>query len=866
MSSPLGEGGAKPPEHERAADGGLPDERSPLGEGGARPPEHERAAGFTDGALTSSRLDVARQAVRKVLRDARDKNKWRKIVRVRLWMPVVLQLLLIVAVASYTSSRFPGFLSTGNLRSILVLAIPLALVAMAQTNALLVGYLDLSVGAMVSLAVVIASFLLVAGATTTQILIGAAAILLCGVAVGLINAGLVRGVKIPSIIATLATLSILDGIALSLRGTPGGTIDRDFTGLLLTSVGPVPVALIVVVVGAIALDVWLHGSGSGAQLRATGFDERSAKRSGIRTNWVRVRALVLSAVFATFAAFFVMARTGIGNAQIGASYTLNSITAAVLGGAALTGGRATFMGAVVASGLLALIISALPFLGLSSEHGLMIIGALVLIGIALFQVGDLKELAKRNYKRTRRLIVGSRAKESGELPDFYPSRVEVVPSDRTLIQGGTVLTLDPRIGDHSPGDVLIEGDRIVEVGPRLSVGDGQVIDATGTIVMPGFVDTHRHIWEGPLRNIGTDVPLEGRTSYISFVLHKLAPAFRPEDAYVGNLLSSLGAIDAGVTTLLDWSHIQGSPDHTDAVIQALRDSGMRAVFAYGFPWWGKWEERQPSWFVRAATEHFSTKDQLLTLALAAPGPEFTDFEVTRDHWKLARETDARITTHVGVGSYGQDGKVQELGEAGLLGADTTYIHCTTLNDTEIQMIVDTGGTVSIASPVEMMMGHGMPPIQKFLDRGLRPSLSVDVETNVPSDMFNQMHSVLGLQRTLAASAGRPAVSAREVLEWATIEGARANGLEDRVGTLTPGKQADLILLRSDRLNVTPLNDPATAVVTGMHTGNVDTVFIAGRIMKRDGRLLHVDWPAVRAAASAARDDVIDRSGFRPPRI
>jgi cytosine/adenosine deaminase-related metal-dependent hydrolase len=302
------------------------------------------------------------------------------------------------------------------------------------------------------------------------------------------------------------------------------------------------------------------------------------------------------------------------------------------------------------------------------------------------------------------------------------------------------------------------------------------------------------------------------------------------------------------------------------VVKALEDSGLRAVFAYGFPWWGKWEERQPSWFVRAANEHFTTKDQKLTLALAAPGPEFTDFEVSRDHWKLAREAGARITTHVGVGSYGQDSKVEEMGTAGLLGPDTTYIHCTTLNDIEIQMIVDTGGTVSLASPVEMMMGHGMPPIQKFLDRGLAPSLSVDVETNVPNDMFNQMRSVLGLQRAIATRDGKSPVTTRQVLSYATIEGARANGLDDRTGSLTPGKKADVILLRTDRMNVTPMNDPATAVVAGMDTGNVDTVIIDGRVMKQGGKLLHVDWPSVRRQAEAARDHVIERSGFKLPKI
>jgi 5-methylthioadenosine/S-adenosylhomocysteine deaminase len=816
----------------------------------------------------TTRVATARIAVRKVLRNARDVNKWRKVVKVRLWMPVVLQVLLLAGLAWYTNSRFPGFVNATNVNQILILALPLIVATIAQTHALLVGYLDLSVGAMISVGVVIASFMVGAEATLSQILLGLGAILVCGVVLGLVNAGLIRGVKIPSIIATLATMSILDGISLTMRPTAQGIISPDLVSVLTASVGPIPVAFILVVVGAGLLEWWLHASGSGLEVRAVGFDERSAKRSGVRTNWVRVRALIICAVLAAIASFFVMARSPIGNAQVGSTFALNSITAAVLGGASLAGGRATFMGSTVAAILLALILTVLPYLGLSPSDGSMIIGALVLVGIILFQVGDIKELVKRNYKRARRLVVGSRPPKVAEIPILYPSGTDfrVIPSGRKLITGGTVLSLDQAVGDFALGDVLVDGDAVVAVGPRLEAGDAEVIDAGGMIVMPGFVDTHRHIWEGILRNIGTDVPLEGRTSYISFVLHKLAPAFRPEDAYMGNLVSALGAIDAGITTLLDWSHIQGSPAHTDAVVQALEDSGLRAVFAYGFPWWGKWEERQPSWFVRAATEHFPTTDQMLTLALAAPGPEFTDFETSRDHWKLARETGARITTHVGVGTYGLDGKLQEMGKAGLLGPDTTYIHCTTLNATEIQMIVDTGGTVSLASPVEMMMGHGMPPIQKFLDRGLRPSLSVDVETNVPADMFNQMRSILALQRGLASASGKQPVSAREVLEYATVEGARANGLESKVGTLTPGKKADLILLRTDRLNVTPLSDPVTAVVTGMDTGNVDTVLIAGRVMKRGGKLLHVDWAEVKRMVEHSRDHVIERSGYKPPRI
>jgi cytosine/adenosine deaminase-related metal-dependent hydrolase len=444
---------------------------------------------------------------------------------------------------------------------------------------------------------------------------------------------------------------------------------------------------------------------------------------------------------------------------------------------------------------------------------------------------------------------------------------------RVLLKRGCVLSLDPKVGNFKQADVLIDGSKIAAVGPDLNAIDTEVIDASNMIVMPGFIDTHRHIWEGILRNIGTDVPLEGEVSYLAFILNTLAPVYRPEDVYAGNLVSILGAIDAGITTLLDWSHIQATPEHTDAGIHALQETGIRAVFAYGNPWWKYPEPDQDNWFRNTAKKYFASKDQLLTLGYAPPGPEFTPFEVAKGHWKLAREVDARITVHVGVGSFGQHGKVAEMGRAGLLGPDTTYIHCTTLSDEEIQMIVDTGGTVSLAAPVEMMMGHGMVPTQKFLDRGLRPSLSIDVETNVPNDMFTQMRSVISLQRALIfdqklqGKGNLPAfLTTRDVIEFATVEGARANGLDHKVGTLTSGKEADIIMLRMNHINVMPVNDPIGAVVWGMDTSNVDSVFVAGKALKRNGELLNVDLGHVAKLVRESRDYVVAKSGFKLPTI
>jgi len=441
------------------------------------------------------------------------------------------------------------------------------------------------------------------------------------------------------------------------------------------------------------------------------------------------------------------------------------------------------------------------------------------------------------------------------------------------LKSGIVLSLDKKIGNFMQADVLIEGTKIVAVGPNLKAEGAQVVDASNMIVMPGFIDSHRHVWEGILRNIGTDIPLEGDASYLAYILNTLAAVYRPEDAYVGDLVGLYGAIDAGITTLLDWSHIQATREHSDAVVRALQESGLRAVFAYGYPWWKYPDENQDNWIRDVASQYFSSKDQLLTFGIASPGPEFIPFDFAKAQWELARELDAHITVHVGVGTVGKLGKLAEMGRAGLLKDDTTYIHCTTLSDDEIQMIVDTGGTVSLASPVEMMMGHGMVPTQKFIDRGLRPSLSIDVETNVPNDMFTQMRSVISLQhallfeKKLAGESNLPALlTTRDLIEFATIEGARANGLLDKTGTLTPGKEADIIMLRTDMPNIFPINDPIGAVVWGMDTSNVDSVFVAGKALKRDRQLLNVDLNRIRKMAYEARDYVVSKSGFKLPQI
>ncbi|HSS67760.1 MAG TPA: amidohydrolase family protein, partial [Nocardioidaceae bacterium] len=323
-------------------------------------------------------------------------------------------------------------------------------------------------------------------------------------------------------------------------------------------------------------------------------------------------------------------------------------------------------------------------------------------------------------------------------------------SDKTLIRGGTVVSMDAEIGDLPVGDVLIEDGKIAAVAPDISA-DAEVIDATGNIVIPGFVDTHRHTWEAAIRGCAPNATLD---DYFVEVLDTFAPVYRPEDVYASNLAGALECLNAGITTLVDWSHINNTPEHPDAAVSALMETGIRAQYAYGSAnlsladYWFDSSIQIPGDDVRRVRDkYFSSDDQLLTMGLATRGTGFCKDEVVTGEWQLARELGIPVTVHVAMGRLaGRFGMITALDGLGLLGPDVTYVHACHFSEDEWALVRDSGGTVAVAPQVEVQMGHGWPPLLKALRLGLRPSLSIDVVTTVPGDMFTQMRSAFGTDR------------------------------------------------------------------------------------------------------------------------
>ncbi len=438
---------------------------------------------------------------------------------------------------------------------------------------------------------------------------------------------------------------------------------------------------------------------------------------------------------------------------------------------------------------------------------------------------------------------------------------------KTVIRGGRVLSMDAAIGDLESADILIEGGRILEIAESIDVHDCEEIEAYGMIVTPGFVDTHRHVWQTQLRTVATDWSL---FNYFSRMRSIYSSFYTAEDAYLGNYAGALEALSAGITTIIDHSHIMNSPEHADEAVRGLEEAGIRGIFCYGLfpnptqhpfamgiePGWRFDDAR------RLAKDRFNGEG-LLKLGLAPTEVEATPYDTTFDEIRFGREIGAaRISCHVALGTYDTGRRVVEhIHEAGLMNEDLLFVHGSTLTDDELGHIADGGAAISATPETELQHGMGQPVATRALEKSVKTSLGIDIVSNFSGDMFAQMRIMLQSQRgfeneKLTAPPREIRFKARDVLELATTGGAAAAGMESSIGSLAPGKQADIVITRTDSINMTPAIDPVGALVLNANVNDIDTVLVAGRPVKRYGELVGVDWPRLAERLRASSEKIV----------
>lgn len=436
-----------------------------------------------------------------------------------------------------------------------------------------------------------------------------------------------------------------------------------------------------------------------------------------------------------------------------------------------------------------------------------------------------------------------------------PDQLEAVNGGRPLVfRDATVLTMDAA-GVLEHADVLVTGTTITAVGPRLQVPDGTVeIDAAGGIVMPGMIDTHRHMWQTALRGLGADWTL---TQYFVFYYLTWGKIFRPQDIAAGNLLSGVEAVDAGVTTTVDWSHGLQTVEHGEAAADALAASPGRSVLAYGNLLGAPWEWTNSADFRAFARRRIDASSDMLGFQLA--------FDVTGDPafperaaFEAARELGLRVTTHAGVWGATNDESIRLMWEGGFMTPDVTYVHASTLSEDSYQRIAASGAYASVSAESEQSAGQGYPSTWALRRHGIGISLSMDTSVWWSADLFSAMRATLSADRsrehleahTRGETVTHNALRAEQVVQWATMGGARALGLADRIGSITPGKQADLVLILNDASPAMfPLLHPYGSVVYQAQRADVHTVLVNGRVVKHAGALVGGRLAAARSAVA-----------------
>ncbi|MEV4630309.1 amidohydrolase family protein [Micromonospora sp. NPDC049523] len=440
------------------------------------------------------------------------------------------------------------------------------------------------------------------------------------------------------------------------------------------------------------------------------------------------------------------------------------------------------------------------------------------------------------------------------------------PGRPVLFRNGLVLTMDDTHQVLPGADVLVVDERIAAVGVGLTSPEGALeIDATGGILMPGMIDTHRHMWQTAMRGYGADWTL---TQYFVWYYLESGRLFRPEDVYAGNVLGALEALDAGVTTTVDWSHGLQTPQHADAAVDALEAVPGRFVLAYGNIQQGPWEWSASTEFRDFVNRRLHGRGDMLGFQMA--------FDVTGDPtfpekaaFEVARELGATVTTHAGVWGATNDDGIRLMHEHGFMTPGTIYVHAATLTHDSYNRIAATGGSVSVSTESEQSAGQGYPPTWQLRHHDIPVSLSMDTSVWWSGDLFSAMRSTLGADRSrehLEAHAHQETIThchlrAEQVVDWATRGGSRALGLDGSVGSLEPGKKADIVLVKNDRSPVMfPVLNPYGHVAFQAQRGDVHTVLVDGRVVKYEHQLVGVDLAAARRDVERTIDHLIGEMG------